>query len=116
MCIRDRLLTYPEAFGDRLAVLSETLDPRSPASELVNRTRDYPLQNFLAAFDYPRWPYGYGIGTISLGGRRRFPLGRPVASGRSIARPSRLAASRTLTSIEKLAADVTEQVLRARVR
>lgn len=74
------LLTYPEAFGDRLSVLSETLDPRSPASELVNRTRDYPLKNFLAAFDYPRWPYGYGIGTISLGGQyvARFFNARPT--------------------------------------
>jgi len=23
--------------------------------------------NFVAAFDYPRWPYGYGTGTASLG-------------------------------------------------
>ena len=81
------LLTYPQAFGDRLAVFSETLDPRSPASELVHRTRDYPLKNFLAAFDYPRWPYGYGIGTISLGGQyvSRFfnarPSVTPVESG-----------------------------------
>jgi len=76
------LLTYPQAFGDRLAVFSETLDPRSPASELVHRTRDYPLKNFLAAFDYPRWPYGYGIGTLSLGGQyvSRFFNARPTAS------------------------------------
>ena len=60
---------YPEAFLNRLAVYSETLDPRSPASELAHRTRDYPLRNFLAAFDYERWPYGYGIGTLSLGGQ-----------------------------------------------
>ena len=63
------LLTYPEALLNRLAVYSETLDPRSPASELLHRTRDYPLANFLGAFDSPRWPYGYGIGTISLGGQ-----------------------------------------------
>jgi hypothetical protein len=77
------LLTYPEAFADRLAVLSETLDPRSPASELVHRTRDYPLKNFLAAFDYPRWPYGYGIGTVSLGGQyvSRFFNARPAVGG-----------------------------------
>ena len=60
---------YPDAFLGRLAVYSETLDPRSPNSELVHRGRDYPLQNFVAAFDYPRWPYGYGIGTVSLGGQ-----------------------------------------------
>jgi hypothetical protein len=61
--------TYPDAFLSRLAVYSETLDPRSPANELVHRTKDYPLRNFLAAFDYPRWPYGYGVGTVSLGGQ-----------------------------------------------
>jgi hypothetical protein len=61
------MVTYPQAFLDRLAVFSETLDPRSPASELVNRSRDYPLRNFLAAFSYQDWPYGYGIGTVSLG-------------------------------------------------
>jgi hypothetical protein len=54
---------------NRLAVYSETLDPRSPASELIHRTRDYPLANFLGAFDSPRWPYGFGIGTASLGGQ-----------------------------------------------
>jgi hypothetical protein len=54
---------------NRLAVYSETLDPRSPASELLHRTRDYPLANFLGAFDSPRWPYGFGIGTASLGGQ-----------------------------------------------
>jgi hypothetical protein len=81
------LLTYPEALLDRLAVYSETLSPNSPASELVYRARDYPLQNFLAAFDYPRWPYGYGIGTASLGVQyvsRIFhvpPMGVGVESG-----------------------------------
>jgi hypothetical protein len=71
---------YPEAFLGRLAVYSETLDPRSSANELVHRGRDYPLKNFLAAFDYPRWPYGYGIGAISLGGQyvSRFFNVRPV--------------------------------------
>jgi hypothetical protein len=63
------LFTFPDALLNRLAVYSETLDPRSPANELLHRTRDYPLANFLAAFDYPRWPYGYGIGTLSLGGQ-----------------------------------------------
>jgi hypothetical protein len=63
------LLTYPDALLNRLAVYSETLDPRSPASELVHRTRDYPLANLEAAFNSPRWPYGFGIGTVSLGGQ-----------------------------------------------
>ena len=74
------LVTYPDAFLGRLAVYSETLDPRSSANELVHRSSDYPLANFLAAFDYPRWPYGYGIGAISLGGQyvSRFFNVRPV--------------------------------------
>jgi hypothetical protein len=63
------LVTYPEALLNRLAVYSETLDPRSPTSELVHRTRDYPLANLIGAFDSPRWPYGYGIGAVSLGGQ-----------------------------------------------
>jgi hypothetical protein len=61
------LALFPEQVGSRLAIYSETLLLSSPASELINRTRDYPLQNLLKAFDYPRWPYGYGIGTSSLG-------------------------------------------------
>ena len=63
------LFTFPEAFLNRLTVYSETLDPRSPANELMHRTHDYPMANFLAAFNYSRWPYGYGIGTMSLGGQ-----------------------------------------------
>jgi len=63
------LATYPKALLDRLAVYSETLDPRSSASELIHRTRDYPMANFLGAFSFPRWPYGYGIGAVSLGGQ-----------------------------------------------
>lgn len=58
---------YPKELGARLAIYSETLSPYSPATELGFRSRDYPQQNFLAAFDYPRWPYGYGLGTASLG-------------------------------------------------
>jgi hypothetical protein len=72
---------FPEAFMNRLAVYSETLDPRSPANELLHRTRDYPLANFLAAFDSPRWPYGFGIGTASLGGQyvtRIFQVSAPT--------------------------------------
>ena len=77
------LITYPDALLNRLAVYSETLDPRSPTSELVHRTHDYPLQNFLSAFDYARWPYGYGIGTLSLGGQyiARFFHTTPPVSG-----------------------------------
>lgn len=77
------LLAYPDAFLNRLSVYSETLDPRSPASELLHRTRDYPLANFLAAFTYDRWPIGYGIGTLTLGGQyvSRFLQVRPPVNG-----------------------------------
>lgn len=61
------MVTVPDQIASRLAFYSETLSPTSSASELVFRARDYPLQNFLAAFEYPKWPYGYGIGTASLG-------------------------------------------------
>jgi hypothetical protein len=58
---------YPGALLSRAAFYSETLSLDSPYSELVYRVRDYPLQNFLLAFTYDRWPYGFGIGTASLG-------------------------------------------------
>jgi hypothetical protein len=58
---------FPDALFARLAIYSETLTPGSSASELQTRTWDYPLRNFLGAFNYDRWPYGYGIGTSSLG-------------------------------------------------
>jgi len=61
------LATYPEALLSRVAFYTETLSPSSSASELQSRTWDYPLRNFLGAFGYDRWPYGYGIGTTSLG-------------------------------------------------
>ena len=60
-------LIFPEALGARLTLYAESLLPTSPASDLANRTWDYPIQNLLGAFEYPRWPYGYGIGTSSLG-------------------------------------------------
>jgi hypothetical protein len=58
---------FPEALLSRVAFYTETLTPGSTNSELQNRTWDYPLRNFLGAFSYERWPYGYGIGTASLG-------------------------------------------------
>ena len=60
-------LVFPEQVGSRVAIYSETLNPYSTASELAYRTREYPLKNFLAAFDTPRWSTGYGTGTASLG-------------------------------------------------
>jgi hypothetical protein len=78
---------FPDALFARLAIYSETLTPGSSASELQSRTWDYPLRNFLGAFDYDRWPYGFGIGTSSLGVQyvaRIFhgaPMGVGVESG-----------------------------------
>jgi hypothetical protein len=77
------LATYPEALLSRVAFYTETLSPSSSASQLQNRTWDYPLQNFLAAFGYDRWPYGYGIGTTSLGTQyiARFFKAKPPVMG-----------------------------------
>ena len=72
---------FPEQFENRLKVYSETLDPRSPMNELALRTRDYPWQNFIGAFGGDRWPYGFGIGTASLGGQyvtRIFQVAAPT--------------------------------------
>src|SRR6266481_1462435 len=61
------MATFPQEVASRLAIYVETLSPYSSKSELGFRSWDYPWQNFIAAFDYSRWPYGYGIGTASLG-------------------------------------------------
>lgn len=61
------LTMFPESFGSRLAIYSETLMPNSSASDLVNRTQTYPMKQLGYAFDNPRWPYGYGLGTCTLG-------------------------------------------------
>jgi hypothetical protein len=61
------LFLFPEALLSRVAFYTETLSPSSSASQLQERTWTYPLTNFLGAFSYERWPYGYGIGTSSLG-------------------------------------------------
>jgi hypothetical protein len=60
---------FPEEVSSRVAIYTETLSPYSSQSELGYRSETYPLINFIAAFAYPRWPYGYGIGTASLGGQ-----------------------------------------------
>jgi hypothetical protein len=72
---------YPDAVLSRLAIYEETLLPNSPTSELAHRTWTYPVENFLGAFNYDRWPYGYGIGTTALGGQyvsRFFNVKPPV--------------------------------------
>ena len=63
------LALFPEELGSRLLFYSDTLTPNSPGSVLVQRMQTYPLDNLEYAFTYPRWPYGYGIGTTSLGGQ-----------------------------------------------
>jgi len=77
------LVNYPQALGARWAFYSETLSLESPAGELLYRVRDYPLQNLVYAFDHPRWPYGYGTGTNSLGGQYigRYLSVKPPAGG-----------------------------------
>jgi hypothetical protein len=60
---------YPDALLSRLAVYEETLMPNSPSSEVTHRGWTYPVDNFIGAFSFERWPYGYGIGTTGLGGQ-----------------------------------------------
>src|SRR5215467_12356874 len=60
-------VAFPEEVNSRIAIYNETLNPYSTASELVFRARDYPLRNFIQAFNTDRWVYGYGTGTASLG-------------------------------------------------
>jgi hypothetical protein len=78
---------YPDALLSRLAIYEETLTPDSATGELMHRSWDYPVLNFLKAFNYDRWPYGYGIGTTSLGVQyiarifKAKPLGVGVESG-----------------------------------
>jgi hypothetical protein len=74
---------YPDALLSRLDIYEETLMPNRPTSELTHRGWTYPVQNFLGAFDYERWPYGYGIGTTALGGQyvARFFNVKPVGAG-----------------------------------
>ena len=78
---------YPDALLSRHAEYEETLMPNSPKKEVMHRGWTYPLENFLGAFNYERWPYGFGIGTSGLGGQyvaRIFnvkPVGVAVESG-----------------------------------
>jgi hypothetical protein len=87
LAIAALFFVFPDALFARLAIYSETLTPGAANSELQSRTWDYPLRNFLGAFNYDRWPYGYGIGTSSLGVQyvaRIFhgaPMGVGVESG-----------------------------------
>ncbi len=61
------LTLFPEELGSRLLFYSDTLTPNSAGSQLAERMQTYPLANLKYAFTFPGWPYGYGIGTCSLG-------------------------------------------------
>jgi len=58
---------FPSDVGSRWAFYSETLSPESPAYDVTRRAWDYPVSEFLKAFDYGNWVIGHGIGTASLG-------------------------------------------------
>ena len=60
------VLIFPEQAGSRMAFYSETLAPTSAAYQLSNRAWDYPVKNFLDAFQ-EHWIVGSGTGTASLG-------------------------------------------------
>ena len=81
------LYLFPKELGSRAAIYLETLMPDSPTSELAHRTQNYPLKQLGYAFDHPQWPYGYGIGTCTLGGQyvvrlmHAKPMGIGVESG-----------------------------------
>jgi len=67
LAILAMIIIFPDQIASRFAIYSETLSPDSPTSELAFRVRDYPLKNFMMAFDHPNWVTGYGIGTCTLG-------------------------------------------------
>lgn len=58
---------FPKEIGAPLSFYQETVLLSSKDSETVNRTWDYPLANFIAAFSDREWVIGHGIGTASLG-------------------------------------------------
>jgi len=59
-------LIFPKAVGSRVAFYSETLLPSSSAYAITDRAWDYPVKNFMYAFD-EHWVVGSGTGTASLG-------------------------------------------------
>ncbi|MGH9740607.1 MAG: hypothetical protein ACRD4X_18770 [Candidatus Acidiferrales bacterium] len=60
------MLFFPEKAGSRIAFYTETLTPSSSAYALSTRTWDYPVRQFLDAFQ-GHWIVGSGTGTASLG-------------------------------------------------
>ena len=60
------ILIFPNETAPRIAYYAETLLPGSSASEVGNRTWDYPIANLLQTFDQPNWFFGNGTGICSL--------------------------------------------------
>lgn len=60
-------LLFPDEIAPRIAFYTETLNPNSSASEIGNRSWDYPIRNLMGVFDGANWVWGNGIGTASLG-------------------------------------------------
>ncbi len=61
------VVIFPDSMKPRWAFYSETLSLDSPASEVSERSWDYPIRNLMIAFSEPNWIFGNGIGTASLG-------------------------------------------------
>jgi hypothetical protein len=61
------VLLFPEEAGSRMEFYTETLSPNGSSYQLGTRSWDYPISNFLEAFNQPNWQLGNGIGTASLG-------------------------------------------------
>jgi len=62
-------LLFPDEIAPRMAFYTETLNPNSSASEVTNRSWDYPIRNLMSVFEGEHWMFGNGIGTASLGGQ-----------------------------------------------
>jgi hypothetical protein len=58
---------FPSEVGARWAFYTETLSPDSPAYEVTRRAWDYPVSEFMKAFDTGHVLLGHGVGTASLG-------------------------------------------------
>jgi len=67
ICLSVLVWFFPKEVQSRLDVYSETVLPSSPTSELYIRAGGYPWENFMRAYNDPKWLLGYGIGTSSLG-------------------------------------------------
>ena len=60
------ILIFPNQAAPRIAYYAETLLPNSSASEVGDRTWNYPIGNLFQTFDEPNWVFGNGTGVCSL--------------------------------------------------